>query len=281
MRLDKHLTRLIQLSSFRLARPSLSKIPILMYHDVSPHPLGFSHPYFETTTTPEVFLDHMQFFYNEGYQVFSLTDAVKTISANIPCKGRRVVITFDDGYKDLLQHAVPIMEKFGFTATVFLITSCLDNSGSFKGRTLLSADDALKLLDKGFEFGSHTRNHPILHHTDVDTLRMEISESREQILNLFNSEMIAFSHPYALPEHDRKYLAEVEDLLKASGYNCGVTTRIGRAGPGDNRFFLKRIPVNLHDDLELLRLKLEGWYDWLYPFQKGIKHCKHFLSRLS
>ncbi len=91
------------------------RIPILMYHGIR-EGTGNRHPYFETNTSPELFARQMTFLHDRGYDVVSLKDAIGAMTAGENGK-RRVVITFDDGYRDFYTHAFPVLERFGFKAT--------------------------------------------------------------------------------------------------------------------------------------------------------------------
>jgi hypothetical protein len=85
----------------------------------------------------------------------------------------------------------------------------------------------------------------------------------------------SFSYPFAFPEQDAGFIKGYEALLSGCGYRSGVTTIIGAASPMDNRYLLKRLPVNDHDDLRFFQAKLEGGYDWLHAVQKVFKEARH------
>ena len=84
----------------------------------------------------------------------------------------------------------------------------------------------------------------------------------------------SFAYPYAFPSADRRFVGKFTEMLKAVGYECAVTTRIGRVAAQDDLFTLKRLPVNSADDAALFRAKLDGAYDWLAWPQETIKRCK-------
>jgi hypothetical protein len=68
-------------------------------------------------------------------------------------------------------------------------------------------------------------------------------------------------------------------MLESSGYRTAATTMIGTASPQDDRFFLKRLPVNDFDDLPFFEAKLEGAYDWLRISQRFSKKIRHGVRR--
>ena len=133
------LDRLLTLYFFRplkriLPCPRGIRIPILMYHSISDEPEN-DHPYHWINTSPKVFTEHMRFLAENNYKVISLSEAVKIISSvasqpimhgssqwsNLPSfqyssiQQKKVVLTFDDGYKDFLTQAFPILKNgYGF-----------------------------------------------------------------------------------------------------------------------------------------------------------------------
>ena len=88
------------------------RIPILMYHSISNKPEPNVHPYFRINTPPVLFAEHMKFLHDNGYQVISLSTAVDLIKKASNCSSscplcsmlRKVVLTFDDGFKDFKWH---------------------------------------------------------------------------------------------------------------------------------------------------------------------------------
>ncbi|WP_432785570.1 Poly-beta-1,6-N-acetyl-D-glucosamine N-deacetylase [Oligella sp. MSHR50489EDL] len=97
-----------------------ASVPVLMYHHIRPG-AGF------IASTPENFEKQLQWLKNQGYQSLSLTELAEHL-AGVRRK-RAVVITFDDGYLDNWVYAFPLLQKYGFKATIFLVTSWLNHGG--------------------------------------------------------------------------------------------------------------------------------------------------------
>ena len=209
----------------------------------------------------------MEFLYENGYSSIDLIDLPVAIERNN--EGRRlVVITFDDGYKDFLFNAFPIMSKYGFTATVFLATGMMGSrSITFGRKEILDWSDVRELLKRGVTFGSHTVNHPILKKMELEAVEAEVRESKIEIESRLEGSVDAFSYPYAFPEGGKNFLIEYFGMLDRYGYRFGVTTVIGRVKKGDNPLALTRLPVNEYDDPALFKAKLEGAYDWVHAPQ--------------
>ncbi len=269
--LDKYLTTTIfaPLARRRSGQAGGSAIPILMYHSVSNAPEAGQHPYFWLNTTPERFEAHIKFLKENGYDVISLARAIELLQGAGSNTGRRsVVITFDDGFRDFYLNAFPMLQRHGFTATVFLPTDYItDHTRKMDGKAHLSWDEVSKLHKQGISFGSHTASHLQLKSANRDDLHFEIKHSKQAIESKIGAPIDSFSYPFAFPEEDLGLTQYLTDTLTACGYKYGVSTRIGRASVKDPIFFLKRLPVNSRDDLAFFKAKLEGGYDWLHWFQ--------------
>ncbi|MGA7411349.1 MAG: polysaccharide deacetylase family protein [Bryobacteraceae bacterium] len=259
----------------KLLGSSRSGVPILMYHSVSDRPPDAKHPYFQTITTPAVFAEHMSFLREHGFSSVSLNQAVEHMHAPNTGPTKPVVITFDDGYRDFRTNAFPILEKHRFSATVFLPTGLIgDPSQTFKGFDILTWSEVRDLHAAGVQFGSHTVTHPQLRSLDWKAIQFEVQTSKDTIEDRLGSAVSSFSYPYAFPEADRPFTQRLQEVLSASGYANGVSTVIGTANQRDNKYFLKRLPVNSADGLPLLNAKLTGGYDWLHGVQHASKRLK-------
>ena len=98
-------------------------------------------------------------------------------------------------------------------------------------------------------------------------MRNEVGQSKEEIQEKLGELVEAFAYPYRFPETSRRFVSRIRDALQESGYRSGVTTVIGRLHRLDNPLFMRRLPINSHDDPRLFRAKLEGGYDWLRTVQ--------------
>jgi peptidoglycan/xylan/chitin deacetylase (PgdA/CDA1 family) len=186
-----------------------------------------------------------------------------------------VVITFDDGYRTFCQHAYPALERFGFTATMFLPTASIADSPSiFNRRLCMTWTDVRDLQRQGISFGSHTVSHPQLHTLDRERIREEVLCSRQTIEEKTGSAVDSFAYPYAFPQTDKSFKAMLRGTLEECGYRFGVCTRIGRAGVTSDPLFLERLPVNSADDPALLEAKMAGAYDWVGGLQSLAKRIR-------
>ncbi len=133
----------------------------------------------------------------------------------------------------------------------------------------------------GVTFGSHTVTHAQLSSMKGEEIEYQVKCSKDTIEEQISSPIESFSYPFAFPEHDEGFKKRLRDALKKHGYQNGVSTIIGRVRCSDDKFFLKRLPVNSYDDLSLFRAKLEGGYDWLHRLQYAAKWAKSMTNTWS
>lgn len=239
----------------------------------------------------------MQFLHDNNYKVISLSEAVRLISEinqadqlnkhsklyklNGPSKFNElntVVLTFDDGFRDFFTEAFPILKKYGFPATVFLPTAYIHTRRKmFNGRECLNWQDVTQLHKYGVRFGSHTVNHMKLSSLTIKEIEYEIQHSKKVIENNIAFPVESFSYPFAFPQDNKEFINLLKNLLSKNGYNSGVTTIIGTNSKNDDKFFLKRIPVNSYDDISFFSSKLKSGYDWVKIFQYYYKYFKNSL----
>jgi peptidoglycan/xylan/chitin deacetylase (PgdA/CDA1 family) len=277
MRLDRTLTLAVFGPLQRLvSRGADASIPILMYHSVASDLDDAQHPYLRTVTSPKVFTRQIQMLRAGGYEAITLSQALTLLEApdgSSDPGAPKVVITFDDGFRDFRTEAFPVLEKAGFAATVFLPSAFIGKQ-FITGRECMSAAEVRVLADRGIEFGSHSVSHRRLVELTADELGAELRDSRSAIEDIVGRSVTTFSYPFRFPEQDTQFTATLARLLDECGYRGGVTTAIGRASPNDDRRFLPRLPVNDCDDVPLLRAKLSGHYDWLRSGQRLRKRSR-------
>jgi peptidoglycan/xylan/chitin deacetylase (PgdA/CDA1 family) len=244
-------------------------IPILMYHSVSEDRESGVRPYYRLATSPHRFRTQMRWLKDNGYSVITLADAADRIATRELGRSRSVVVTFDDGFREFLTAAWPIMQALTFTATVFLPTGFIaDTRRAFNKRECLTWSEVRELRASGVVFGSHTVNHPALYELDWREIRAELVESKMALENELDGPVQAFAYPYAFPQEDARFVNAIREQLSVLGYRIGVTTMIGRANARDNPLTMRRLPVNDCDDERLFAAKIEGYYDWLAHVQK-------------
>lgn len=258
-------------------------IPILMYHSVSNTKEKHKHPYYHTNTSPEVFAEHMKFLAGNGYSALSIGEALKILEnpgvsgehSSRPLSNKHIVVTFDDGFRDFYTNAFPVLQKYGFTATVFIPTGFIDNRGRLlDGKECMSWSEIFELQKKGVSFGTHSVNHLKLQYLGRKEIEYEIRHSKYVAESKTGCCIESFSYPYAYPETNHGLVKFMKKILSETGYENAVTTRIGCASFKSDRYELKRLPVNTQDDIRFLRAKIEGGYDWVRACQLFYKYLR-------
>ncbi len=254
------------------------RLPILMYHSIADEPEENVSPYYRTVTRPELFAAHLAWLRAAGYEVLGLQAAWEKFRRGDSSATRLAAITFDDGFRDFYTAALPALRRHQCGATMFLPTAFIGQERrSFKGRECMTWDEVREAQRDGIEFGSHTVNHPKLYELDLPRLRAELKDSKTVMEVELGRPIRSFAYPFAFPSADRAFVKMFAGLLKETGYDCNVTTKIGLAGRRDDPFTLKRLPMNSADDEALFRAKLDGAYNWLAWPQTMIKQIKwHF-----
>lgn len=232
--------------------------PLLMYHAVArveedPNRLCIS---------PRTFDAQMAYLSRRGMRGVAVRDLRRAVRAGA-ARGL-VGLTFDDGYQNFLDKAVPVLERRGFSATVFAVGDRLgqenDWEHSYEPRPpmkLMTADGLREASARGMEVGSHSMTHPRLSGLDAEALEEEVEGSRRLLGEILGEEVGGFCYPYG--DLDREALRAVNRA--GYDYACAWKTRIAR-----DSYDLFRTPVDEQDGLLRFRLKLK-----IYPQYASIK----------
>ena len=275
LRLDRLATLYVASPLLRLVSEQRLSIPILMYHSIAEKDESRVHAYYRTTTSPLAFAAQMEYLYRNGYQSSSLAEAIALLKGDIRSVAKRVVITFDDGYRNFYQTAFPVLNRFGLTATVFLPTAYIgETTLKFNGQDCMTWAEVRELQRYGILFGSHTVTHPQLRTLGKDAIEKEVANSKSTIEEKTGCAVDSFAYPDAFPQAEIEFKKMLREALRRAGYRTGVCTTVGRAGCGTDPYFMERIPVNSCDDMALFQAKLSGAYDWISRFQSAVKMAK-------
>jgi hypothetical protein len=220
----------------------------------------------------------MSYLHNNGYDVISIAEALQIMQSDQPMEHKYAVITFDDGFQDVLINALPILKQYNFKAIVYLPTDFISDKGMlFKNIRCLTWKEVKELQDNDIEIGSHTVTHPQLSSLRPRDVEYEICHSKTVIEDKLGTPCHSFSYPYAFPEEHKSFVTFLRNIMTNSGYLNSVSTIVGSMGKNEDKYFIKRLPVNSYDDETFFKLKLEGAYDWLHGPQIVFKYLKrHF-----
>lgn len=176
------------------------------------------------------FRAHLAWLRRRGYESVSPDELTDLVSGQRTGSiGRRVAITFDDGYRDVYLHAWPLLREFGFSATIFLVSGAIGGDNSFDAPyarlrlPMMSAPQIREMRAAGITFGSHSVSHPpALADLDDARLQVELQASRQQIEEVLDERVDLFAYPH------NKVDRRVEDAVRRAGY------RLAYAGNGSS-----------------------------------------------
>jgi peptidoglycan/xylan/chitin deacetylase (PgdA/CDA1 family) len=231
----------------------LSDLLPLCYHAVSerwPAPLA---------VTPRQLRDHLAWLSARGYRGVTFGEAV----AGQP-PPRSVAITFDDAFRSVFEHALPILSEAGFVGTVFAPTAFVgrDRPMSWPGvEDWLGTSHAPELLpmsweqlgalaEAGWEIGSHTRSHPRLPALDEHALDRELRGSRDEVEQRLGRPCTSLAYPYGARD------ARVVEAARRAGYEAAAGTLPGRLRPPRDPLEWSRMVINRIDGVRRFRLKV-------------------------
>jgi peptidoglycan/xylan/chitin deacetylase (PgdA/CDA1 family) len=225
-----------------------------MYHRVAPTGSAAMTRY---RVSPEAFEEQLSYLRNAGYYSVSLEDWRVAVEAKKPLPGRVVLITFDDGYVDFLTHAWPLLRRYGFSATVFLVTDGIGQSNAWdwvcgEQVPLLGWEELYQLEGEGVEFGSHSASHRLLTTLSPAEVVREGARSRTMLERRLGVPINAFAYPFG--DTDRV----VQHLIGACGYIFGLSCRPGLSRVEDSLLALPRIEVTGSDRFREFIAKLSS-----------------------
>jgi peptidoglycan/xylan/chitin deacetylase (PgdA/CDA1 family)/GT2 family glycosyltransferase len=175
------------------------RCPALIYHHVGPAPPGMPPT---LTTTPERFERQIRILHRQGFTSITAGRWLDWLEGVAPLPDRSFVLTFDDGYADLAEYAFPILRRYGFGATVFIVTSRIggfndwDASRGIAPLPLLDREQLRAWSREGIEFGAHTRTHADLTRLSVQELEREIAGSRDDLEHILGRPVRTFAYPF-------------------------------------------------------------------------------------
>lgn len=227
----------------------MSAIPILLYHSVGEE---CASPYRRWLVSPREFAAHMDVLAERGYRPITVHELALLRRSGQPVPERTCLVTFDDGLQDFTQGALPILVALGFSATLFVVSGLVGETGRWLSglgegeRPMLDWQELRALHDAGIEIGAHT-----VGHLELDTLSRaratrEIRDSKHMLEDGLDRPVTTFAYPYGYASRVTRRI--VED----AGYLAACRVRHALSDEAENLFALSRIIVTsdiLPDDL--------------------------------
>jgi len=216
-------------------------VPILMYHAVEDETRDPKYKHFYVTAS--LFEWQMRYLQRSGYTPIHFAQLAQAMVDGV-LPARPVILTFDDGYENLMTNVYPLLGELNWPYTVFLVS---DRIGATSEWVTPEGYDASRLLawhhihemaaNSRVDFQPHTSTHPRLSSLAREALRRELVDSRDLLSQNLGKEMNVICYPYG--DHNDAVVNAARD----AGYTMGVTTDFGRVRAVDDPLTLPRISV--------------------------------------
>ena len=201
-------------------------LPVLLYHHVGPSRPG---TFPELTVSADRFERHIVWLARHGYVGICPSEWLAWCREGEPLPKKPVLCTFDDGYADLAEYALPVLRRYDFGAAVFVVTGCIggenqwDQARGSQPHRLMTAGQIQEWSAHGIEFGAHSRTHPDLTTLSGPQLDEEIQGSRDDLSAVTHRAVVSFAYPYG---RVNKVVAERAGAVFDCAFSCqsGVNT---------------------------------------------------------
>ncbi|GCE48257.1 polysaccharide deacetylase [Thermosporothrix hazakensis] len=228
-------------------------IPILMYHSISQS----ANPRFkQLAVAPVMFAAQMDYLHRNGYTPLNVTQCLKAMQGKIPFPAKPVVITFDDGFADFYDYALPILTRYQFTATLYITTAYIGKTSTWlrpeneTERPMLNWAQIEEIRWAGIECGAHTHTHPALDLLPLSLAREEIALSKLILEQRLGQEICSFAYPFGY------YTPDVRELVQQLGFTSACAVNFATCAVTSHPFSLERLMVTPGMSIEAFRLLL-------------------------
>lgn len=235
-------------------------IPVITYHHILKDEENKYYTKTSTTTSDTTFEENLKVMKELGFDSLDLYQLEGFLNGSVNTPAKSVVLTFDDGLKSVYRYGYPLLKKYGFKATMFVITSRIkyyEQEWNPNELQFLSRDDYLAMSDL-FDWQSHThflhayRNKKaLLLQSDERQSRLDFERSLRE-LKQFNRTPQYLSYPFG------KYDERAIRAAKAAGIKLALTTHVGKVKFGDDPYQLKRVYLLRTDNRDKMVRILEN-----------------------
>lgn len=245
------------------------RVVVLCYHSIHPTK-QFS------SATPELFAEQIAWLQN-NCRLIRFSEALHQTRVSHKDDAPLVALTFDDGYADNYDFALPVLRAHGVPATFFLTVGLIEResrvverfvqqrASTYEGVEPLTWDQVLRMREAGMEFGTHTWSHPNLAGLDDESAAVELARPKEVLEQRLGEQVTAFAYPYGKPR--RHFTSQTMRMAADVGYEHGASVTFRALRKGDDALAIPRF-YSTRDSLSQLELKIRGSTDLLGVWQE-------------
>jgi peptidoglycan/xylan/chitin deacetylase (PgdA/CDA1 family) len=229
-------------------------LPVLLYHSISD--VG-SAEVARFAISPKVFDEHMRHLAEEGYSSMTVTEFLPALLApdgpGDVLPERPVLVTFDDGFRDFLTNALPVLQRHGIASTLYATTGFMGEGEApgtnRSGDEMLSWSELAEVVRQGVEVGAHTHGHVMLDTVPHATARDEITRCKALIEQHTETPVASFAYPHGYSS------AWVRRVVAEAGYTSACAVKNAMSHPGDDPFAIARLMLEAsHTRGDFLRM---------------------------
>ncbi len=231
--------------------PEEVHVPILMYHYISELPADADVYRRDLTVVPEKFEAQLAYLQEHGYHTVTLEDIYLALSEGRPLPENPIALTFDDGYEDAYTEAMPLLKKYGYVGTFFLLAT----PPHYEAPGYMTWKQIAAMAEAGMSMQAHGRDHYDLRGRTYDFLVYQILGAKQAVEAHTGKPVHFFCYPSG------RYDDDTQAVVKSAGYWGAVTTAWGTKERLDNSYAWPRIRVRgkwLVNDFASVLAELRG-----------------------
>lgn len=257
-----------------------------MYHSIS----NYATPAFLQFTVPlKLFAGHMAYLHGQGYQPVTITQFIHALAQNEDTLPERaVVLTFDDGFADFFTAALPVLQHYNFSATLYITTGFIGGTALWlkreneTTRPMLTWEQLIEISNYGIECGGHSHLHRQLDTLPPSVAREEIVQSKRLLEHHLGKKIVTFAYPFGY------HTTRIRQFVQEAGYTSACAVRHAMSSKVDDHFSLARLIVSATTSIEHLEALLTGnspsvmttmYMRTRTPVWQLVRYCSAFTER--
>jgi peptidoglycan/xylan/chitin deacetylase (PgdA/CDA1 family) len=210
----------------------MTAVPVLCYHSISDEPRAGT---MRWSVSPGDFDEQMALLTRLGRTPLTVSRYASLLRSRAPLPPQPVLVTFDDGYADLATTALPVLLRYGISATAYVITSWLVSAPP--GEPALDWDQLAQLHASGVEIGSHSHTHRALDCLRALDLYVETEVSRRVLEDALQTPVTSFAYPFGY------HGPAVRQAAQLAGFTSACAVKNALSHPADDTFAIARVLI--------------------------------------